>query len=350
MATDWGKTGSGIFKGYKSLQNSTYQPGTLVNKNNYYWRVDEMDSLGVIHKGDVWAFTYDSRHIVELLQDPDFQQGVEVWDPAHSAWVLQGIIQWDTTQPYPAWGVSQFGSMYTLYGAVPQLLPSGSYKIGNVAKALIMGPIYSTDADMVIMLDTRPEYDYPGYPAYDWPSSDVFQTITDRCPRLTDMTALEFHLEAKMLSQQRFNPAPGAPTYFKTGFILQDQNVSSPGYGDLLFFGINMYRSDRTTFETEIIGEDTGPGGLGKMIYSWGMEHFTAPGVTLHSGNWETFSADLLPLMYEAINEAWRRNKLTNSHNYSNFKITNFGPGWESSERYKGEFQIRNLSLKAILP
>ncbi len=38
-------------------QDATYTPATLDSAKTYYWRIDEFDSAGATHTGDVWSFT-----------------------------------------------------------------------------------------------------------------------------------------------------------------------------------------------------------------------------------------------------------------------------------------------------
>jgi hypothetical protein len=39
------------------LETTTYTPGPLELDKVYYWRVDEVEADGTLHKGDVWSFT-----------------------------------------------------------------------------------------------------------------------------------------------------------------------------------------------------------------------------------------------------------------------------------------------------
>jgi hypothetical protein len=43
------------FKG--SLTMPLYEPGKLVENTTYYWRIDEHDTGGAVHRGQVWSFT-----------------------------------------------------------------------------------------------------------------------------------------------------------------------------------------------------------------------------------------------------------------------------------------------------
>jgi hypothetical protein len=43
------------FKG--SVADTTFDPNTLARETTYYWRIDEIDSGGTTHEGDLWSFT-----------------------------------------------------------------------------------------------------------------------------------------------------------------------------------------------------------------------------------------------------------------------------------------------------
>ena len=56
MSKNWQGVTSNIYKG--QYDESSYIPGTLQKGKTYYWRVDELDSAGIVTKGDVWNFVY----------------------------------------------------------------------------------------------------------------------------------------------------------------------------------------------------------------------------------------------------------------------------------------------------
>ena len=64
----------------------------------------------------------------------------------------------------------------------------------------------------------------------------------------------------------------------KSAVILQDLNPASPGYGDMLWLALGVYRNDTPTrLDTDdcIIDGDVGPdGGLGKLIYQSRFDAF----------------------------------------------------------------------------
>ncbi len=59
FATGWMKTADEIYKGNKSYDSNSYNPGTLSLNQTYYWRIDEVNEANPQNpwKGEVWEFT-----------------------------------------------------------------------------------------------------------------------------------------------------------------------------------------------------------------------------------------------------------------------------------------------------
>ena len=64
-------------------------------------------------------------------------------------------------------------------------------------------------------------------------------------------------------------------------------------------------------------------------------------------GEWGTFDKDLLPLMREALETAWKRGFLTGSHEMKDYFLPGIFIGWEVPGIFDVEMQVRNLSLTA---
>jgi len=317
----------------------------------YYMRVDTIEADSQLYKGDVWSFSAGPEHKTELFKDPYFQRGISVYGTGFGASVATDTFKWKESWQPPSWKLTQGGSVQNISGVAAVPLLSGSYKWENTAKSVTIGPANSTDADLVTMIDTRQET----ITNTTWPAIDFAQDISGQSPSFTDMSALEFNLDVRMISDEHFtDPSVSGQTFFKIGGSFQDVNPDSDGYGDLVWIALGVYRnvtSTRLDTLDFIIEGDVGPnGGQGKMIYQAGSTNFTAPGATLQGGGWVNFQGDLKPLLQDALEEAWSRGFLVDSTDASDFKLTSFGPGWESSRRSKVELQIRNLSLKAVVP
>jgi hypothetical protein len=344
MANNWQKTGYGVFKGYQPLQDTTYQPGTLVPNTTYYWRVDEVDSFGTVHKGNVWAFVYDSRNVVELIGDPDFQRGFNVADPTQGAWVFQGTMQWDSSNGSPTWLLAQWNSSYSIVNAVPVLLPSGSYEFSNETKRVVMGPISSSDADLIFMVDTRLETTVQGVT---WPCLLADQDLFSRSYFLPQLSGLEFHAEVILHSATLYDP--DAVGQFVIYFIVQDRNTASSGYGKYYWFGIFFYdnRYPNLYLTTTMYYQYDAYSGM--MICNMPQAGFASG--KIHDGGWVVYDGDILPRIIEAFNYFKSTGGIPAASNINDYCISDMNMGWEVPiPHYRGEVQVRNLSLKAVLP
>ena len=59
------------YKGPRTLGTESYDPGKLALYTTYYWRVDEVDSLGGLSKGPPWSFTTADFISVDDFEDYD---------------------------------------------------------------------------------------------------------------------------------------------------------------------------------------------------------------------------------------------------------------------------------------
>jgi hypothetical protein len=66
------------YKGPKALGAESYDPGKLAWYATYYWRVDEVDSLGGLSKGPLWSFTTADFISVDDFEDYDIGHK-EIW-------------------------------------------------------------------------------------------------------------------------------------------------------------------------------------------------------------------------------------------------------------------------------
>ena len=74
-------TASPEYKGSKALGVESYDPGKLAWYMTYYWRVDEVDSLGNTTKGPLWSFTTADFLSVDDFEDytDDDAAGQAIW-------------------------------------------------------------------------------------------------------------------------------------------------------------------------------------------------------------------------------------------------------------------------------
>jgi hypothetical protein len=356
LADNWQAVADADYKGNQRAATYTVT-SPLSLDTTYYWRVDMIDANDQLHIGDIWRFSCGVQPMTELLTDPYFQHGLEVYSPDLTQH-YEGTIKWNDGWQQPSWKFGQLASGTDIMDVNAQLLASGSTKWETATKSVVIGPVNSMDADVRTMVDTRTEYMH-FTPPYWWPSTFYYQNFES--PWLTDISELWYNVDARLLSDQQWydSNTPYYWTILYVGLTLRDSKwrpgaPDANGYGDMVWMEFGIYRNTEPTrldLSNLIIEGDIGPGGgLGKLIYLADSTHFTPPNATFIGGNWVNFHGNLVPFLYDALNEAWSRGFLPNSHDPNYFKLDGFGPTWESTYRSKVELQLRNLSLKAVLP
>ena len=124
--------------------------------------------------------------------------------------------------------------------------------------------------------------------------------------------------------------------------LVKNLNQSSPGYQDYLWFQIPFYDS-RYQVPPEYAARDTA--GTGKFIYGPSGKTFgeQRPG----DGNWVNIDRDLLPLIRDGLQRAWRENFMTASRDLADLHVVAFSIGWELPGPLVVEMRLHDLSLQA---
>ncbi len=83
-----------------------------------------------------------------------------------------------------------------------------------------------------------------------------------------------------------------------------------------------------------------------KLIYNIGyniLNDYSNSAIT--DNQWHTLEEDFLPHILDALQEAWNRGYLSDSHNLADYKIGGMNLGWEITGLNEAEMQINDLSL-----
>jgi hypothetical protein len=70
------------YKGSKTLGAESYNPGKLSWYSTYYWRIDEVDTLGNTLKGPIWSFTTAAFITIDDFEDYDTGEN-QIWYAWH---------------------------------------------------------------------------------------------------------------------------------------------------------------------------------------------------------------------------------------------------------------------------
>lgn len=282
----------------------------------------------------------------ELLRDPQFQNGFRVLDPAAGRRVVRGTLH-GPVEGEPAWDLAQWHSRHTIAGAQPERLPGGVVRFASPAKWVVVAPEGQADADLVLGVDTRPEWnDRHRQKGDGWPHLLVQQPLPD-CPPLAALSRLDFHIEARLLEDERVEHDGYTPSLHcaQIHFVLivQDRGAESPGRGDFLWFLVPLY-DDRHRSPRPHVAKDTADPSA-KLIVNPGGKAYTDR--SLHDREWVTIDCDLRPRLLDAVRTAWDRGTLQKSRDLAAIRPTSAILGWEVPGIHRVAIQVRGLSLEA---
>jgi hypothetical protein len=280
----------------------------------------------------------------ELIQDPHFQHGFILWNPKPGKHVRDGELKGFDASTAPVWGLSQWNSKFPL--GTTALNSGGTLVYSNSAKAVTLGAMGTAKADLSLAVNAGAEYGARARKsaAEPWVHLLVEQELEPPAA-LENLSAVKVHVEARLLHSRLVQAKDYTPdlhaAQFQIFFTLQNRNHQSPGYGDLVWFGVPIY-DNRARFPNAFKEQDFG--GTAKFIFTPGGKTFTS--ASAHDGNWVVIDKDLLPLMHEALETAWARGFLKDSKRLADYTIGGMNMGWELPGTFAVEMQIRNLSLK----
>jgi len=292
-------------------------------------------------------FTFSCSAEIELLQDTKFKYGVNLLATTSGKKVVVKKLQPKDCKFDPEWSLCQWNSKFSLADAPRIKLPDGEIKFSNKAKTIIFGNGNSKNADIVLGVDSQPEYNgkarKKGEP---WPHLLLQQEVPIHF--FKNISEVKMHLDARLLKNEKFkfkgyNSNLHCAQFLLT-LIIQNRNKKSAGYGDFIWFNVQIF-DDRNKFSPLYAAQDIAAPS-GKFIYGPETKSFTKK--SLHDGKWVTFSEDLIPFFEKALKVAHKRGYLKQSPDSDDFAISSVIFGWEVPGVNNVLMQVRNLSLKVI--
>lgn len=280
----------------------------------------------------------------ELITDRDFSGGFILWEPKPGKHIRYGELTHGSEKP--VWGLSQWSSRFPLQTSAAVTNLDGSITCSNLAK-VVRFRAGSNGRVLILAANSGVEYGHPSRTAKDpWVHLLVEQEFAES-PSLPNLTEARFKAEVRLgrsrnLHQGDYSPDRHA-AQFQIFFTVQNRNRQSAGFGDLLWFGVPVY-DNRDRFPKEFKAQDFG--GTAKFIFTPSGETYTQS--SAHDGNWTTLERDLLPLMREALDLAWKRGFLAASKDPKDYRIGGMNMGWELPGSFDVEMHVRDLSLTVV--
>ena len=282
---------------------------------------------------------------INLIKDPSFRLGFKLIAPAPGKKTVIGNIQPPDVKEPPHWYLCQWNSLHCLSNAPIVTMPSGMLKIENKAKIIMFGQGSRHDSDLILGVDSRREYpDGMRKKGQLWPHLLIEQDDIDihlfGCIR-----RIRLQVEARLLKSEHFELDGYTPNLHTAQFLLtliiQNRNRESAGYGDLIWFNVQIY-AERYRSSPLYAAKDTADPSA-KMIYAPPTHVYTD--ASLHDGHWVKFDKGLYPFIQEALSEARRKGYLQTSPSNNDFAISSVILGWEVPGISSVQMQVRDLSL-----
>ncbi len=294
----------------------------------------------------------NATRVVPLLDDTRFEHGFNVWSPQSGRHVHQGTIQPSDSTAEPLWGLAQWHSRFTLAKAQRTQLASGSVRFTDGAKAVTF---FSPEAEADISFAVAGNIEYDGRAPRrgdPWPHLLAERKLLVH-PAITELQSLPMAVRYRLVRAEVHRPVGFEPRRHTAQFVfyltVQNRNRQSAGFNDYFWFGVPLYDARyRLPRAHKVVdkGSDRKPA-TGKFIFNPGGKRYTPQ--SAHDGDWVAIQKDLLPLIREGLETAWRAGYLQDSHEMADYRLIAMNTGWEVTGPLDVEMQVDDLRLEAIL-
>jgi hypothetical protein len=290
---------------------------------------------------------------IQLISNPGFLNGMGLQGTNSANPDVEEVLTPFGKNALPfSWKLAQWGSRYDLYGAKPKKEANGSVTYSNVAKRINFLRVNDSTTQFSTAVFASKEFDAPRKPSQNWPGL-LFGQPFHKKVFLTQIKKLKFKLDARLvfvkneMSPSDYNKSIHTAQY-GLSLSIQNLNKSSPGYGDYFWFGLSLYDYRYKTIKhTESKDYNAGGGfGTGKFIYDVAGKYIYKG--SFHDKSWKHISVDLFPYIKKAFYEAKKKGFLKNS-NFNDMAVSAITIGWEMPGTFDGGFQIKGISLKAVV-
>lgn len=284
-----------------------------------------------------------AQESVEEIADAHFHHGFILLSPELGKKIPYGKIS-GFVPGEPVWTLAQWASKLPLQPGDAERMDNGSLRYSNEGKSILLGASNSEDAGLSLAIFGGEEYGHSARKnGEDWVHLLIQQELI-RKPSLATLSEAKFRIEARLTKAKKIPTANYSPTLHAAQFLIyfsvQNLNRESPGFGKYLWFGIPIY-DDRTKLIKGSFALDRGTN-----MYMYSLPWNLLSRKSAHSRQWIQIDLDLLPLMKEGLETAWKQGVLAESKSLEDYHIAGINMGWELPGTFDVEMQVRNLSLK----
>ena len=276
------------------------------------------------------------KEIVHCLTDFGFERGFNLrgLDSATDSGVVKTV---KFTDEEPVWNVAQWWSKHNLKDGEESITDT-VYSLKDQSKKVEINRKYGS---ITLEINASEEFETfnPVAPAK-WPHFLIEQLIA-KIP-LADAEKLEAKLDFTITKNEDKRGAGGYgfQSQFAWFIYIVDTNPKSEGFGNFLWFGLNIFDSTKV-YAPASAQQDTA-GGLGNFIYSLGANEFMEKRVKTNVNN--RFSVDILPEIKTALETAQSKGFMTGT-TVEDCSITGTNIGWEVFDRWDESITIFNMAI-----
>ncbi|MFR6055749.1 MAG: hypothetical protein ACLUHK_04010 [Eubacteriales bacterium] len=275
---------------------------------------------------------------VNVIADGTFKDGFNLLgtNSATDGTTVFKKIKYGSSLGSPKWKLCQWGTKYNLKDGDEKTL-ADRYTLSDRSKTL------SVDMEtfgVTLAVNAAEEYDSFNTSAPSvWPHFLVEQNFSQPVS-VADAKSLTAKLDFKVDKSEDKRGGEGLHAQFAWFIYIVDQNPESEGYGNFLWFGLNIFAPPN-----EVAGgyssQDTA-GGLGNYIYSLSadtfMEEMPAAGKETH------VSFDFLPYIESGLAAAKEKGFMPGT-DLEDCYITGTNIGWEVFDRWDVSITIEEIGI-----
>jgi len=281
----------------------------------------------------------------ELICDPHFRTGFRLIEPKPGKRVVYGRLPGFSRDAPSAWDLDQWSSRFSLAAEPPASPKPEVRRWANAGKVVTLGASGTPEADLALAVNAGVEYDNRARKSGEpWVHLLVEQSFAEP-PSIASLTSARLRLKARLIRSDFHRTDDYSPglhaAQFQMFLMLQNRDRQSPGFGQLVWFGIPLY-DDRARFPKEHKAQDFG--GTAMFIFTPGGEGFADR--SAHDQTWISVDKELRPLFVEALETAWQRGFLRESRDLADYRLTGMNLGWEVPGLFDVEMQVRDLSVQ----
>ena len=307
-----------------------------------------------------------ARDAQELLPDPTFSQWISIrglgqpWDDGNTKGVFRTTAEQSAA---PVWRIGQWASKHSL--ADPAVtrqtqLNKHRFLIENPSKRVIVD---SRRGEFELGITASACYDRPRQANEPWPHLLVETALTDkRYPgasyRVETMRRLDVAMDCRLTGFKDNHPEGAKPSLHAAQFQLflyvQNLNTESPGYGDMLWFGIPIFDNRRPASDEHYQRDGGKPDASGKFIYILPTNASQPKGSTIFkdgkivaapNADWMDIRVDALPWIHRAY-ELARKGGYFPQTEFTDLYVSGLNLGWEMPGIYDATMQVRGFSIR----